>query len=491
MLKGSKFLVLLLLFLFLHETINSQSFVGTQSNFSGYRSLSMNPSLMTTSNLYFDFSLVGVNVIAYDDYVYLKSSDLLKIAFSKGEYKPHYENKDCLTYPNHYSKSLYESFDFNVFGVMYDLDGHQSVGMSLNGRAYTSAKDIPYEILEMIEYGKEDPRYHEHFASSNISVATMEWAEIALAYSNTIYERFENKFDVGASLKYLMGYSATVANGNQLDYNVYNADSIVVNSFDANLVYSLPISYEEPLTSNSIFDNSLIRGYGVACDFGLTYTFKSNTKILKKVRGVYNKSKVDYIWRAGVSLMDVGFINFKNNAVDNYYHTSTPVIFDVDAMSHLESISHMAGVLSATYYNGDSLKSRVDDRIRVGLPTTLRLQFDYNIYKNYYLNATVIQPVRLFEYSVLAAPRLMMEPRYESEYFDFGLPISLYNYEYLRLGASLRIAFITIGTEKLATYLGIGDANGMDFYVSVKVGLAKSRKMGRNRDACWSAASFR
>jgi hypothetical protein len=56
------------------------------------------------------------------------------------------------------------------------------------------------------------------------------------------------------------------------------------------------------------------------------------------------------------------------------------------------------------------------------------------------------------------------------------------------LGASVRIAFITIGTEKLGTFLGFGDTNGMDVYVSFKFGLGKARKMGFERyDACWSS----
>ncbi len=495
MFKGSRFLVLLFSFLFLQENLNSQSFIGTQSNFSGSSAMSMNPSLLTTSNLYFDLNVIGVGILAYNDCAYIKSSDMMKMFYSLGSYKPSYnidgKNTDCLIYSDHCMRYLYESLDVNVLNFMYDIDGKQAIGLSFNGRVYTSASKIPWEIPEIVAAGKDADNLRQHYLSDNVKVATMEWAEVALAYSNTIYEHYRHKIDVGASIKYLLGYSAAVANINQLDYTIFSEDSIIVNNFDANLAYSLPINYNEPLVSNNAFDKSLLRGQGVGLDLGFTYTHKRSSKIQLKRKGAYTSPKVDYIWRTGVSLMDVGFINFNNNAVDNYYSTSTPTTFDVAYMDHMECFDELSASLSAICYDGDSLKSKVGDRVRMGLPTTLRLQFDYNIYKNYYLNATVIQPVRLFEYSVMAAPRLMLEPRYESEYFDFGLPISLYNYEYLRLGASLRIAFITIGTEKLATYLGIGDANGMDFYVSVKVGLAKSRKMGRNRDACWSAASFR
>ena len=55
------------------------------------------------------------------------------------------------------------------------------------------------------------------------------------------------------------------------------------------------------------------------------------------------------------------------------------------------------------------------------------------------------------------------------------------------VGSSARIGLITIGTHNLASYLGIGDVNGMDVFISLKLNLAKGSCNENKFDACWSA----
>lgn len=492
MLRKIRILSLFLICFSFVVNLNSQTFIGSQSNYAGSRALSMNPASLTTSNLRFDIALFQFGVMAYNDYAYMKSNDLMRVILTRGEYAPVYvvggEEKDYLVYenPRRRPRNLYESLDLNVLSMMCDIDGRQAVGFSFNARTYTNASKIPWEIPEICINGTEDSTLYTRYQSDGARVSTMEWAEIALSYSNTIYERYDNKFDVGATLKYLIGYSAAVANVNELDYNILGADSIDVNYIDLDAAYSLPLSYDEPFESENLFDGSLQRGGGFAVDLGFSYTRKTDAKMLRKKRGYYNYDKVDYVWKAGISIMDLGFINFKDNALEHHFFADNDMRFKVDDLDDVKTMDELYGCISANYFDGDSTASLVGNSFVVGLPTTLRLQFDYNIHENIFVNATFIQPVRLFKYSVKAAPRLMVEPRYESEYFDFALPISLYDYKFLHVGASFRFAYLTIGTENIANYLGLGNANGMDVYVAVRFNLSKSSKISSKRDACWS-----
>ena len=490
MMNKIKLLFLFLTCLLFVKNANSQSFIGSQSNYAGSHALSMNPASLTTSNLRFDIGLFQFGVMAYNDYAYLKSSDAMRVVLSRGEYAPVYivdgEEKDYLVYdnPNHRPRNLYESLDFSVLNMMYDIDGKQAVGFSFNMRAYTNAARIPWEIPEICIDGTEDSTLYGNYKSKGARVATMEWVEVALSYSNTVYERYNHKFDVGATLKYLIGYSAAVANINDLDYDILGPDSIDVNHIDLDAAYSLPLNYDEPFESDNLFDRSIQRGAGAAVDLGFFYTHKADSKMLRKKRGYYTSDKVDYIWRAGLSIMDLGFIKFNRNAQQHHFYADNDMRFKVDDLDNVKTMNELSKYLSANYFDGDSTASYVGDSFVVGLPTTLRLQFDYNFYKNFFVNATFIQPVRLFEYSVKAAPRLMIEPRYESEYFDFALPVSLYDYKFVHVGASFRFACLTIGTENITKYLGLGNMNGMDIYVALKFNLTKSSNMDK-RDACW------
>ena len=81
MTKLYKSLFFIILF-FISKILSSQSLIGTQSNYAGSNSLSMNPASMTTSDVYFDFSLVNLGLSFYNNYAYIKANDFSAFVFS-------------------------------------------------------------------------------------------------------------------------------------------------------------------------------------------------------------------------------------------------------------------------------------------------------------------------------------------------------------------------------------------------------------------------
>lgn len=141
--------------------------------------------------------------------------------------------------------------------------------------------------------------------------------------------------------------------------------------------------------------------------------------------------------------------------------------------------------LSQTFY-GDPNQSKTDDRISIGLPTAISLQFETNFRKNIYMSALWIQPLRFNPRQLRRPSQIALVPRYEIEWFALSLPLSMLQYEYIRLGAALRLGPLTIGTERLGILLGITDLDGMDIYFSLKFSLTKGRCSSRKWGACYN-----
>ena len=131
------------------------------------------------------------------------------------------------------------------------------------------------------------------------------------------------------------------------------------------------------------------------------------------------------------------------------------------------------------------------------MPTFASVQFDYNLWASrIYVNATIIQgiPVPKKRFGIRHANSLSLTPRYESFFFDFAIPLSLYEYRYPQMGVSVRLGPITIGSDKIWSWFKTQDLYGADIYVHVKLpfrynpkcksrlkSTRESRRNGRNR----------
>ena len=231
---------------------------------------------------------------------------------------------------------------------------------------------------------------------------------------------------------------------------------------------------------NKIIEN---QGFGFALDLGFVYTKKTDARISNAKRPCMS-SKNDYKWKLGISLTDIGAITFRKNAAEHHFLTEDGD-FNIESLDTVACLQDVIDSLSNVSY-GNTSESHLSDKFRMGLPTSLNLQLDYKLIEKFYVKLLWVQPFRLFKYSVTKVPKLAVAPRYESDLIDFGVPVTLYNYSHINVGAFLRVACLTVGTENLGAFLGFGKSHGAELYVSLKFYLTKGHCLGPKRDACWS-----
>lgn len=468
----------------------SAQVLGTATNYSGSRGLAVNPSLMTTSYVYADFGL-NLGISAYNDFAYLHAKDLFSLIYN-GTLSDYHVNGRTYSMGfvmNKNPKYVYENLDFNVISMMLCPKGKRAYGIFVNNRVYTSGKRIPWEIPEAAIVSIEEGDYlGKNYKSENAKIGLMAWSEVGLSYSMTVYDRHSDKFDVGMTAKGLLGYVGVALNLDDVDKDIVDKNVSVIHKLNMTADMAGPIDYEAQFADGQLFDkNRLINGLGLGFDIGVTYTNKKDEKEHGEVKRPCTFPKIQYNWRLGVSLLDVGAIRFNKNTRTYRYFSEEDKVFDISRLEGVVNFDSMMDTLNSIFYENPA-EARGGDGFVMGLPTALSVQFDYNIWRGFYVNSTWVQPLRFWNYTASRPAMLIVSPRYESSFFDVSAHVSLYNYEKIILGAEVRLAFLSVGTHNIFNFIGLGESYGLDVYAAVKFNLNKGKCWKKViKDSCWNA----
>ena len=248
------------------------------------------------------------------------------------------------------------------------------------------------------------------------------------------------------SLKRLFGFQNTTVIVKEGQLHVVTPDSAVL--FSDNGTYS----YAEPALNAG-------KGWGIS----LGATFK---KMKGDVDRYYPHStssncvSIDYKYKIGVSLIDFGYINFRN---ESYYGDLDDITNIIDTVETGDEILD------------EAKRKAKGTRYTAPLPAALSVQADYNINDKYYLNATIIQRIPFIKsFGVERENLLTVSARYETKYIGIGLPISVINYEKVFVGLAFRLANLTIGTDHILPWIIKQDIYAASLYFNLKITLYTS-----------------
>jgi len=309
----------------------------------------------------------------------------------------------------------------------------------------------------------------------------MAWMEIGLSYAYNIYQFLDDQITIGASVRALWGYAGVYGEVNNVDYIILNDSTININNINGSVGFAVPVDYN---TNDYPINDPFFKGHGYGIDIGVVYT-KRRYIDNKRWERPCDQRYEEYEYRIGFSILDIGRIKFNRNAQLHSFDDVSVFWQNFDTLSY-SNVNQIVGEISNTLY-GDPDASYRGNVMKIGLPMAVSLQFDYRIkqVKNVYVAAVWVHPLRFNPHTLRRSAHLSIIPRYELRHLEFNVPIMLYEYKYPRIGFSARFSFLTIGTERLGTYLGLADLNGMDIYFSIKLNIGKGtcRKI-RIQDEC-------
>lgn len=453
----------------------------TTSNYAGVNSVLLNPSAMHNQNSWLSFNLLSGNLFLHTDYLYLSKDDFRL----KNLFKPNFEiplhpipyggeERAFYSYDRNRNTSLDQSLRILGPSLMMVYNQH-AIAITSAVRTETNVRNLSPELANLITYGYY--YYPEPYGTNqikNLNSTTMTWSEIGLSYAYRIDRPSYDGWSFGISLKRLMGTGGSYMDVKNSTYTIIDSRSIDITSQQAEIGFSAPIDYN----TNDYIPNNLFTGKGWSIDLGFTYQNLLKRQPKLDAKRFCEQPKTDYKYRIGIALLDIGSISYKQNAQKHDFSTTTPVNVNLNDFN-IDNMNQLMALMSERFY-GSASASFVENSIRIALPMALSVQADYNMeMAHLYWNASLIYGIPLQGAALRRPTQFTIAPRYETRWLEFGLPLSLYQFQYPHLGAYARVAFLTIGSEWFSTLLGNRDFNGVDIYFSVKFQLEKDNCRSR------------
>jgi hypothetical protein len=272
------------------------------SNYASASAIEINPANGVLSKQYLDLTLAGFHAYANNNLVFLNRS-----SFSLGSYINGLTDEVSPRYNlNNNKNSAFGLVSLSGLGAVLSV-GDNSFGIKLKVKAIADGRNVPNQAGEyLVNNGVPLPGT---YSNKDLKFGYAAYAEIQGHYSRNIIKRDIHLLSAGINVGYLIGIAGASFKINESTYTIFKQESGELNSLSGEYIYTMP-------KWNS--------GNGFSSSLGAVYT-----RMEASVEGhLHNSPKsgcacVDYKWRFGASLIDIGWVDFKENALYRNFDETT------------------------------------------------------------------------------------------------------------------------------------------------------------------------
>jgi hypothetical protein len=347
-------------------------------------------------------------------------------------------------------------------------------------RSVSSFREIPYDMANYLYYSLDYQPQHgiEYEHQDPMRSGSINWSEVGFSWAY-IYGKYDRAhWSFGVTAKMLFGHAAYYVYLDHLKYFVPDDENLYVRNVHGETAYSFPVDYD----NNELYNGSVVKGVGMGFDLGLAYIHTTRGHSQKKFRMLCRQPYHEYKYRLGISLLDFGWINFKDVSRKYELDNLSGTWHRIDTLGpYYENLNFISNDINQ-HLCGSNDCALTDNKFNILLPMSIGAQFDYNYVKNWFISGWIRFPINYAKNQVSTSSGVMVVPRMESYAFEFGIPFTLHDFRSPMIGAYMRFYNITIGTDNAAGFLNLTDHYGYDLYLSLKINFLKGnckRKMPR------------
>ena len=478
----------LFLFIFIPLLMQAQQWLGISgSNYAGTNSIYNNPANVADSRHKLYVNLVANDVFISNNYVgYNAPYSILKLLTNSAgqEYR---NTKNIIIFKTSYNDintenapyHLNASNDLRGPSFLYTLNSKRSIGLLTRIRTIVNLSGISLPLANVIRLGTDTLLLQNKevtIANSNININN--YAELGISYGQILKDEGEDFIKVGITLKRVVGIYNAHINIQEANYDIISDPNdskkqvLRINNLKAMYGYTTEDAFKNAKpTFPWIFGNqSAGSGWGV--DLGIIYEYRPNIRKYKyREKGVQrlDPSKNKYEFKVGVSILDIGGINYNNP-----FNTRNWEVDVKNKAFNSDDVSQITGADDAFKRINQTIGLSDDKSINsftTGLPTAFQVNLDYHLKERFYVNSLWVQGLRGSTSMSMKMPSsLSITPRWEGKWIEVAIPFALLdNYSSFTFGMSARLGPLFVGTDNLGSFLNINRPRGTDFYLGLSL----------------------
>lgn len=422
-----KKITLLLLTLSASLFMSGQSFNGfLTDNYSGVNSVILNPANIVDSRFKTDINIVGVSTFVGNDYTGVSFSDITKGDFDFDD--------DAKTYPTDNNNALWNT-DVLGLAFMFNLTENSSLAVSTRARAFVTAHNINGDLIDNFDSDDSDD---VNIDAGNLILTGHGWGELGVTYARVIIDDRTKFLKGGLTVKYLQGAGSARLNGDNITVD-YDADGAGPDTGTISTTGELTYAAFDTSFDEEGYEYELPKASGVGFDLGFVYEWRTNYPDYQKTNAKgethYLKDKNKYKLKLGLSITDIGSINYKDGVEETYDITQNDVS-EEDLQDDFDNSDNIEDFLNNYYTLVNSKRG-----YKVNLPTALHFNADWSFNNHFYLNLNT--DLSLVSKDKVSATRVAntvsLTPRFESKVFSFYVPMGIVQYSGFQAGAGLRV----------------------------------------------------
>ncbi|HEX4373658.1 MAG TPA: DUF5723 family protein [Puia sp.] len=446
-----KKMLIILLITHMGISMRAQQNLGIRnSNYAGIQGALLNPSSIADSKLKWDINIISVDEVFDNTFLFAPKNSLSFLGFKKiikGAIK---EDLFATHFDSQNPNKLYNvTFSGEALGPSFfiKLPKKQAIGFSASARVYANINNITGTLSQnLFDYFLNKSLWGTELHDNSAKINEMSWMQYGVHYAAVLYSNGKDELTAGISLNYLLGNTAAFVKNMHINYQITDTSNFILNN--SSIDYG-----RTDINKSGDFNN----GHGFGADIGFTYLH-------------YNYDSKNYLYRIGFSLIDLGAINFKNNAAAYHLQADSVNLSNWHQLKFSNNVE-FDRTISAFFYNGDSAKSLTANHFKMGLPAAISIQVDWNICKNYFINTTIIKGFGHADGQGVVRPDVYsITPRYETKITEVSVPLSLLYYGHLqpRMGVAVRYRYFFIGGDAPGSLLKLSNLEGVDFYAGIR-----------------------